>query len=141
MRKKAVGFAAVVVGLLAVGPVFAGSFGSDAPPARIPIPAHDYAAVVEDQSGTRVDVTQVSYNGEVFIYGNLGQGQITVPFDTIKEVRFEPSTETGKRIAFVTLKDGQSVKLIVEFDVPAYGKTAFGSYSIEVDKISRISFK
>lgn len=132
---------AVAAGLLLVGPVFAAGFGgSSAPPARIPAPAHDYAATVEDQSGTSVDVTQISYNGEVYVYGLVGLGQQTIPFENIKEIRIEPSTETGKRVAFVTTRDGKSVSLVVDADIPAYGKTTFGTYSITVEKIRRIAF-
>ena len=132
----------IALGLLVAGSALATGFGgSDAPPARIPVPAHDYTAVVEDQSGTRVSVSQVSYNGEVFVYGMLGEGKATVPFETIREVRFEPSGTEGKLVAFIVLKEGgQSVKLLVDSDVPAYGRTAFGTYSITVDKVRKIEF-
>ncbi len=132
---------AVAFALLLVGPVFAAGFGtSGAPPERIPTPAHDFAATLEDQSGTTVEVTQISYNGEVYLYGLVGLGQQTVPFENIKEIRIEPSTVTGKRVAFVTTRDGKSVSLVIDSDVPAYGRTSFGTYSITVDKIRRISF-
>lgn len=140
MRRPAL--IAALFGVALAGPVLAGGFGSgDSPPARIPVPARDYAAVVQDMSGTRVEVTQVSYNGEVFLYGLVGQGQVTVPFDSIHTVRFEPSTETGQRVAFVTLADGKTVNVVVDADLPAYGKTAWGTYSITVDKIRQIEFK
>jgi hypothetical protein len=95
---------------------------------------------VEDQSGVTVEVTQVSYNGEVYLYGLFGDGQVTVPFENLQEVRFEPSNEPGKRVAFAALRDGSSVRVLVEEDIPAYGKTSFGTYQITVDKIRRISF-
>ena len=137
MRRTAV---VVLVALLA-GQAFAAGFGgSDAPPARIPVPAHDFAATVMDNSGVRVEVTQVSYNGEVFVYGRVGEGQVTVPFTTIASVRFEPSTEANKRIAFIVMRDGTSVNVVVEDDVPAYGRTSYGTYSITTDKIKVIEF-
>lgn len=131
-----------VVGALALAvavPVLATGFGgSDSPGARIPIPARDFAAVVEDQSGIRIEVTQATYNGEVHLYGFMGEGQVTIPFEKIAEVRFEPSQAEGKLVAFVKLKDGSSVSVLVEDDTPAYGKTSFGTYTITVDKIRRI---
>jgi hypothetical protein len=120
---------------------FANGFGgSDAPPARIPVPAREHRAIVEDQSGVRVEVTQVSLDGEVFVFGRIGEGQATVPFDKIKDVRFEPTSTPEFRVALITLRDGGSVRLQVKHDVPAYGRTAFGTYSIAIDKIRRIEF-
>lgn len=129
----------LLLGLLGTGVVLAAGFGGgDAPPARIPIPAHVYSARVEDQSGVTVDVTEVSYNGEIFLYGTLGEGQVTVPFDNIREVRFEPTDDTTKRVAFVMLKDGATQRIVVDGDVLAYGRTSFGTYSIPIDRLRRI---
>lgn len=134
-----IGLLAIVTGLVA-GPVLAGGFGSGAPPSRIPIPAKVFHATVEDLSGTRVAVTEVTYNGEVFVYGNVGEGQATVPFENIATVRFEPTGDTERRIALVTLKDGSHVKLGVEADTLAYGRTTYGTYAIAVEKIYKIEF-
>ena len=133
---------AVLVGLLMGGPALGAGlgFGGDVPPARIPIPARDFSAVVEDQTGVTVDVTQVSYNGEVYLYGLYGAGQVTIPFEKIREIRFEPSNEKGKRVAFATLRDASSVRVVIDDDVPAYGKTAFGTYQITVDRVRRMTF-
>jgi hypothetical protein len=133
---------AVALLALAVGSVgWANGFGgSDAPPARIPIPARNFSAVVEDLQGVRVPVTEVTYDGEVFLYGTFGEGQVTVPFEKIKEVRVEPTNEPTKRVAFVILADGSNVQLVIESDTLAYGRTSFGTYSIAVEKVRRIEF-
>jgi hypothetical protein len=132
---------ALIAGLLAGAPVLANGFGaSGAPPGRIPIPARDYRATVVDNADVSVEVTQVTYNGEVYLYGQLGEGKVTVPFDTIRQVLVEPANEVGKKVAFVTLNDGTSVRILVEDDVPAYGRTSFGTYSITLDKVRRIEF-
>jgi hypothetical protein len=134
-------FVAIGLLLLFSGGVLAnGLGGGDVPPARIPIPARDFKAIVEDQQGTRVEVTQASWNGEVFLYGNVGEGQVTVAFENIAEVRVEPSQDSEKRVAFVKLKDGQSVSVVIDADVPAYGRTPYGTYSITADKIRKIEF-
>lgn len=131
---------AVALGLLLVGPVFAGGFGSSAPSARIPIPAREFTATVEDQGGTTVEVTSISYNGEVYVYGLNGLGQSTIMFEKIKEIRIEPSTESGKRIMFVVGREGAPMTLVVDADVPTYGQTPYGSYTINVEHIRRITF-
>jgi hypothetical protein len=143
MRGPSIRLAAIAVAVAVLGAADAlanGFGGSESPPARIPLPAHDYRAIVEDQSGTRVEVTQVTFNGEVFLYGTFGEGQVTVPFDTIQIARIEPTDTDGKRIAFVTLKDGSSVRMTVEADQPTYGRTVFGTYSIPIEKVRQIEF-
>lgn len=137
MRRTAV---VVLFALLATRAFATGFGGSDAPPARIPVPAHEFAATVMDNSGVKVDVTQVSYNGEVFVYGLVGEGQVTVPFEAMASVRFEPSTEANKRVAFIVMRDGTSVNVVVDDDIPAYGRTSYGTYSITTDKIKVIEF-
>lgn len=140
MRRGLVAFVALGLGLGAV-PALANGFGfGDAPPSRIPIPARSFAAVVEDQSGVKVSVTDVTYNGEVFLYGLLGEAQVTIPFEKIREVRIEPTNTVTKRIAFIVLDDGSNVQVVVESDTPTYGRTTFGTYSIPVEKVRRIEF-
>lgn len=139
------GFALIAV-LLALGSAgaalgngFAG-MGDDAPPARIPVPARDFRAVLTDQAGVTVEVDKATFDGEVFVYGLLGAGQATVPFERIRTVRVEPSAEEDKVVAFVVLQDGTSVSLSVDADVPCYGRTAFGNYRIPFHKLRKIEF-
>ena len=130
--------AALVLGVGSADALANGFGGSDSPPARIPVPAHDYRAIVEDASGTRVECTQITYDGEVFLYGNYGEGQVTVPFDKVTIARIEPSDTEGKKIAFVTMKDGTTVRFVIDGDTLAYGKTAFGTYSIAIERVRSI---
>lgn len=114
---------------------FATGFGGADNPTRIPVPARVFSATVEDNAGTQVKVDKVTFDGEVFLFGKVGEGQAAVPFEKIEEVRFEPTGETGTRIAFVKLREGDSVRLVVESDLPCYGASAFGNYRIEVKDI------
>lgn len=111
----------------------AGLFGTDAP-SRIPVPAKRFSATFEDISGTVVQtVSRTTFNGEVFVYGRFGAGQVTVPFDKIAEVRIEKAADPLKRIAIVTLKgDEEPVRVELEDDTPWYGQTRFGNYKVEV---------
>ncbi len=141
MNARRVAWIAVAIGVSFVGVSWANGFGgSDAPPARIPVPARDFRATVEDQSGVRIEVSQITFDGEVFLFGKIGEGQATVPFENIRDVRFEPASTTEERVAFVTLRDGKSTRLNVTHDVPTYGKTVFGTYAIAVEKIRKIEF-
>lgn len=123
---------------LAIPVALATGFGGDSPPARIPVPAKVYTATVEDRGGTQLTVSRVSYNGEIFLYGNFGAAQVTVPFDSIREAVFEDGGGDGKRTAVVTANDGQTLKIVVDDDILCYGRTEFGNYQIEVRDLRRI---
>ncbi|MCB9682454.1 MAG: hypothetical protein H6733_13400 [Alphaproteobacteria bacterium] len=129
--------------LVAVGgPITAvatGFGGSDAP-SRVPVPARDFAATVEDLSGNVVELRKVSFDGEVFVYGRIGEGHAAVPFERIAEVRVEPTSDKDKRVAFIKLTDGTSVKVMVDDDVPCWGVAPWGNYKIAADDIRRVTF-
>lgn len=121
--------------------VLATGFGGDDPPTRIPVPARVFDATVEDLSGTSVDVTRVSINGEVFLYGTMGEGQLSIPFEKLVEIRVEPMGDEGHRVALARTVSGDQVRLVVESDLPCYGDTAFGHYKIEFSKVRKVVFK
>lgn len=131
-RATMLGFA-VGLGLLTAPSFATGVFGGDAP-SRIPTPARSFAATFEDVGGTAVEVSsQATFNGEVFLYGRFGAGQVTVPFERIREVRIEKASDPLKRMAVVTLVDGSDpVRVELEDDTAWYGRTRFGNYKIEV---------
>jgi hypothetical protein len=139
-RRGWLGAAAMVAGAVAwVGVAGATGFGGDSPPARIPVPAKVYQATVEDRTGNRLTLQRVSWNGEVFVYGELGAAQVTVPFDKIREASVEDGGGEGKRVVVVTTLDGQTVRVTVDDDLLCYGKTEFGNYQIEVMDIRKIT--
>lgn len=115
-------------------------FGGDDPPSRIPIPAKDFSATVEDHGGVVVEVDRVTWNGEVFLYGNLGAAQVTVPFGDIRTVEILPSETVGKRSAKITMRSGDVLTIQVNDDTPCYGRTRFGNYAIEAEKIRLVTF-
>lgn len=120
--------------------VLATGFGDD-PPTRIPVPARVFEATVEDISGTSVAVTRISLNGEVFLYGTMGEGQLSIPFEKLAEIRVEPMGDEAHRVALARTLSGEQVRLVVESDVPCYGDTAFGHYKIELAKVRKVVFK
>jgi hypothetical protein len=128
----ALGLGAAALVFVSVPGLAGGFTGADAP-SRIPIPAREFSAIFEDVGGTTVQATRVTLNGEVFVYGRYGSGQVTVPFEKIKEVRVERTSDPLKRMIVVQLLDGSDpVKVEVEDDVPWYAATRFGNYKVEV---------
>ncbi len=132
----------VLVGLALLPAVaIATGFGSDNPPSRIPVPARNFAATVEDHGGVVVEVERVTWNGEIFFYGTIGAAQVTVPFESVRSAAFKPSAAAGKREAIFTLRSGETVQIRVDDDTPCYGRTRFGNYAIEADQIRSIRFE
>ena len=132
-----------LLGLLLAVPVMAWAtgFGGDSPPSRIPVPARDFSATVEDHGGVVVEVDRASYNGEVFLYGKIGAAQVTIPFEKIKEITFAPHEAKDTRAATATTHDGQVITVLVDDDTLCYGRTTYGNYSIEVENLRRIRFR
>lgn len=128
------------LGLGAPAALATGFGGSDAP-SRIPVPGQVFRAAVEDRSGAKVTVDRVTFNGEVHIYGQLGEGQVAVPFERIDTLRVEPGPDDGHVVLFLTLKQGEPLRLVVEDDVPCYGSAPFGNYKIEVGRIRIATFE
>ena len=118
---------------------WATGFGGDNPPARIPIPSQDFKATVVDHGGISFDVDRASYNGEVFFYGKMGAAQITLPFKNVRSVTFTKGSEPETRTATARTKDGEEMTFTVADDVPCYGKTKVGNYSIETADIRSIT--
>lgn len=125
--------------LLLAPPATAGLFGSDAP-GRIPVPARDVAVEVEDVGGTRAALTRFTFDGEVYLYGNLGHALVTVAFEDIARVMFEAGPDEETRTAVVETKAGEVVRVAVEDDKPLYGRTTYGNYRIEVRDVRAIAF-
>jgi len=133
------GLLAAPGGLLSTPGLANGVMGADAP-SRIPKPARSFSATFIDVGGTEVQGTsKVTFNGEVFLYGRYGAGQVTVPFERISEVRIEKAKDPLKRTAIVTLNDGSDpVRIVVEDDTAWYAHTRFGNYKAEVRELAKI---
>lgn len=122
--------------LLLSAPAAAGLFGSDAP-GRIPIPARDFRASIEDLGGVVLTVERVTFDGEVYLYGRIGAAWVTVPFENVAVATFGPGADEDHRTVEVLDRDGQRVSLVVEADRPIQGRTRFGNYRIEAADVRR----
>lgn len=125
--------------LLLATPASAGLFGSDAP-RRIPVPARDISASVEDVDGVRTQLARFTFDGEVYLFGEVGRAQVTVAFEDIDQVVFEPTDDEDWRTAVVRLKAGDEVRLKVEHDRPLFGRAHYGNYRIEAEDVRVVEF-
>ena len=120
---------------LVSAPAHAGLVGGTDAPGRIPVPARDVHASVTDLGGVHVALSKFSWEGEVYLYGQLGAAQVTVPFETIDQVSFERTDDDDKRMAVVLTVDGKEVRVAVDADLACFGRTHFGNYRIETQDI------
>lgn len=126
-----------ILAILLAAPAVAGIFGG--PPTSIPKPRKEFVGTVVDHGGTSVRIGSVSWNGEVHVYGRLGAADVTVPFENVSEVRVLPAEVPGQRTVAVETRGGEDVRLIVDDDIPIYGRTAYGNYRILVRDVREMA--
>lgn len=108
-------------------------------PADIPVPKKNFDVVVVDAEDNKLDLSNFSCDGEVYIKGMLGKAQSIVSFEKINSISF--SFEDADLIGKLTLKDGKEVKLKIKKTLKFYGKTDFGNFIIRAEDIKSITFK
>jgi hypothetical protein len=123
----------VVLGLSLLG---MGKMETNGKPEEIPVPDREVTAVVVDLEGVTLHLSQFSINGQTVLSGKLGAGKAAVPFSQIKTVTLEPEAKALR--ARVDLADNQTVNLILDRGLTAYGRTRFGTYQVQLDQLKKI---
>jgi len=117
-----------------------GPWSEDAPDTRVPEPAISYKVQVRDTDLNTFDVVKVSFDGHVFLTGRVGKAKVSVPFDKIDAVWFEPA-EGSDVMAMVTLTTGEQQALIVNGNTPCYGVTSYGNIAIDIKHLRDAKFQ
>jgi hypothetical protein len=112
--------------------------GDSEGPTRIPEPGADYRVRLTDQEGARVELTAFAIDGQTFVLGQVGQGQVAVPFERVRSV--EINNKGGQLKAKVALKDGEPVELVVKAALKATGKTSYGNFRIPLGEVRAVEF-
>jgi hypothetical protein len=129
-----------LVALLALCPLLlAMGLNDGSGPTRIPEPQADYQVLLVDQQGTRVELGQFAIDGQSFVLGSLGQGQVAVPFEKVQLL--ELAQREGRLQAKVILKQGEPVRMTVSASLKATGKTSYGNFRIPLGEVARVEFK
>ena len=109
------------------------------PEGTVPETKENVTARVFDRSGAAVELSQFSMDGNVFVMGRLGDGEVTVFFKELRQVDF--NQVTGEYIpAKLQLDSGNSLDLKIRKRAVFYGSTGFGAYQIRARDIKRIEF-
>lgn len=105
---------------------------------KIPTPEKNYSATIVDSQGVTTKVTQISFDGRTYLTGQRGNTTVTVPFEKISAVHVGKAEEEKKVSAFITLKAGGTLNVIVEGKLPCYGSADFGNVQIEFKDIKKV---
>jgi len=108
---------------------------------KIPTPAVNFSATITDSQGVTTKVTQISFDGKVYLTGYRGNATVTVPFEKISSVKVGKLAEDKKVAAFVTLKEGGTLNIMVEGKLPCYGSADFGNVQIEFKDIKKVDIE
>ena len=106
---------------------------------RIPEPSLNYRVRVTDTEMNRFDVEKASFEGHIYLTGTVGKARVSVPFDKIRKVLFEPKQD-GDVLAVVTLDNGRQQSLTVDGDTPCFGLADFGHVSIRLADLRDAEF-
>ena len=123
----------VVLGLSLLG---MGRLDSDSKPEEIPTPDRDVTAVIADVEGLTLTLSQFSINGQTVLSGKMGAGKAAVLFSQIKTVTLAAEAKTLQ--ARVELTDQQTVNLVLDRGLTAYGRTRFGAFQVKLDQVKKI---
>jgi len=117
--------------LLPTGALAMGDLTGEGAVTRIPEPALDYRVRVTDTEMNQFEVVKASFQGHIHLSGTVGKARVSVPFDKIAKVIFEPM-EGGDVLAVVTLASGRQQALTVDGSTPCFGLADFGNVSIRL---------
>ena len=129
----------LLVLLIPVASLAMGDLTGEGAVTRIPEPSLDYRVRVTDTEMNQFVVVKVSFQGHVYLSGTVGKARVSVPFDKIRKVIFEPM-QNGDVLAVVTLDTGRQQSLTVRGDIPCYGLADFGNVSIQLSDLRDAEF-
>ena len=130
--------AALLLAIPTLSPAM-GDFGSEGVLTRIPEPSLSYRVRVTDTEMNAFEVVKASFDGHIYLTGTVGKARVSVPFDNITKVIFEP-LEGGKMLAVVTLRGGKQQHMQVSASTPCFGLADFGNVSIDLGDLRDATF-
>jgi hypothetical protein len=109
------------------------------PEGTVPKTEENIRAQLIDRSGIANELTRFSMDGNVFLSGRRGEGQMSVFFRELKEVDFG-AVSGNDVLADLLLKSGKQLQLKMHKSAVFYGDTGSGTYHLSAGDVSRIVF-
>jgi hypothetical protein len=107
---------------------------------RAPRVEKNYAVVVTDASGNKIEGEKFSWEGRIHFAGYLGMAQVTMPFEKLKEITVGEKHERKVKVT-ARLTDGTETGFEVDAKSRCFGEASFGSFMLQMDEIKSIVFK
>jgi len=93
---------------------------------------------VEDGSGMKTWLRDISIDGEYALRGRMGDGEVNVDLNKLAEASFHE--EGGRRLAKMVTEEGQELEIEVDADMHLSGMAPFGSIRIPLKRIVSVCF-
>jgi hypothetical protein len=116
-----------------------GMFGQPAAREEVPFTEERFDATVEDLEGVVVDLTHVSYDGELYLPVYRGMGLVTIPFGKIRSFEVGEKQKSRREVT-VSFRDETRETFWVDEDLLFLGKVSYGTYQIQAKDILRLEF-
>jgi hypothetical protein len=116
-----------------------GMFGQPAAREEVPVTKERFDATVEDLEGVVVQLTHVSYDGELYLPVYRGKGLVTIPFRKIRSFELGEK-EQSRREVKVSFRDETRETFWMEEDILFLGSVSYGTYQIQAKDILRLEF-
>jgi hypothetical protein len=113
-----------------------GSMDQTDKPGEIPHPDKEVTVNISDVEGQSLNLTRFSLNGQAFLTGKLGAGQVAIPLEQVRVISLSPN---GKEVlAKLDMVDGSHLNVQMEKGMTVYGKIKYGTYKITLDRLKKI---
>jgi AcrR family transcriptional regulator len=93
---------------------------------------------VEDGTGMKTQLLDISVDGEYALRGRMGDAEADVDLSKLAAARFHE--EGGRRLAELTTEEGQKLEIEVDGDIHLSGMAPFGSIRIPLKRIVSVCF-
>jgi hypothetical protein len=107
---------------------------------RAPRVEKNFAVVVTDAAGKKIEGEKFSWEGRIHFSGFLGMAQVTMPFEKIKEITVGEKRDRKVKVT-VRLMDGSETDFEVDAKTRCFGEAAFGSFMLQMDEVRSVVFK
>jgi len=107
---------------------------------RAPRVDKNFAVMVTDAMGTKIDGEQFSWEGRLHFAGYKGMAQVMIPFEKLKELTVGQKVERKVTVT-VFFWDGTQSSFDIDAKSRCFGEASFGSFMLQMDEIKVITFK
>ena len=119
-----------------------GGLGGQAPVEKVPVPEKNFNARIVDREGVQTSLSQVNFEGKVFLVGKRGDATVTIPFEKISSLDITVTGQQGNEVLYVvSLRGKEKTEIKVDKISKFYGKADFGTFQIESKDLKSISFQ